>query len=161
MRRLFLALVVLAFALNECNAQEKPDLLISEGLQPYVYNYMEAMTADGWSMKHLLDNDVFIIFDYEIGKDFEERGIVGLALGMDNDELVYVIINVTAWVSLTEYEKQDVVNHELMHDIFNIRHTDKLDKSKLMHPSSYPNSWGETTSRLIDAINDLNNVNGY
>lgn len=138
---------------------EEPTFYINEVLKPYVSTFAAGMAADGWDISSTKKHDVFILFDYEIDEQFTDKA--GIALGMFDDEKVFVIISVTAWLELEEYGKQDLINHELMHDIFDVEHTSKLDENKLMHPASYPKSWADTMFRFIDAINDLNEASGY
>ena len=176
MSRLFLLILVLCFAVNEVCAQETtvnritplgvvtqeaepPSMWINETLAPYVLNFLAIMKQDGWDIEKIKETDIFIIFDYDLGQNGIDRmkGKAGLALGMNDDELVYVVINMSAWVDLDEWGKQDLINHELMHDIFNVEHTPRDSKtSRLMHPQSYPKSYGEMMFRLFGAIKDLN-----
>ena len=141
---------------------EPPTFYVNEILEPYVNTFAAAMSADGWNIGKVKDFDVFILFDYEVDRNIStERKAAGLALGMNNDEQVFVLISIDAWLEMEEYAKQDLINHELMHDIFDVKHTSKLEDDKLMHPSAYPKSWADTFYRLIDAIKDLNKANGY
>ena len=176
MRRLFLAVVLLAFGLNATAQQvetvsaitpsgtvtqvtKKPLFHISDGLAPYVLTYAKAMKADNWRLDVFVKNDFVVIFSHEVDIDMSEygaKGAAGIALGMGKDDLVYVVINTESWVTLEDYEKQDLINHELMHDVFNVKHTPDEEENRLMHPSSYPDNWGDTMSRLIGAISDLN-----
>ena len=174
MRRLFLAIVLLAFTMNAVAQVEtvneiaptgvqpvkkKPLFHLSDGLAPYVLAYAKAMKADNWRLDIFVKNDFVVVFSHEVDIDmtqYAKKGAAGVALGMDKDDLVYVVINTEAWVTLEDYEKQDLINHELMHDIFNVRHTPDEEEDRLMHPSSYPKNWGDTMSRLIGAIHDLN-----
>ena len=141
--------------------EKEPVFHISDALVPYVSTYVKALKADNWDLTNVIEHDLFILFDYEIEEDLDtfnnNKGAAGIALGMNDDKLVYVVINIDAWVLLSDYGKQDLINHELMHDIFNVKHTDIDDEDKLMHPSSYPKNWGETLARLVGAISDLNN----
>ena len=174
MKRVFLAIVLLAFTMNAVAQVEtvneiaptgvqpvkkKPLFHLSDGLAPYVLAYAKAMKADNWRLDIFVKNDFVVVFSHEVDIDmtqYAKKGAAGVALGMDKDDLVYVVINTEAWVTLEDYEKQDLINHELMHDIFNVRHTPEEEEDRLMHPASYPKSWGETMSRLIGAIHDLN-----
>ena len=141
---------------------KEPIFYVNSVLEPYVNTFAAAMKADGWDISSIKDHDVFILFDYEVDKNIaEERDAAGLALGMFDDEKVFVLISVEAWVEMEDFARQDLINHELMHDIFDVEHTSKLDDVKLMHPSAYPKNWADTFYRLIDAIKDLNKASGY
>ena len=162
MRTLFLTLALLVSALSSAQTStttesEEPSIWVNDVLVPYVQTYVSAMNGDGWDLSSIRDTDVFIIFDYDLGQEGIDRmvGKAGLALGMNNDELVYVIISAEAWLTLEEFERQDLINHELMHDIFNVQHTG-TGQNKLMDTKSFPKSWADTFFRLIDAIKDLN-----
>lgn len=142
--------------------EEPKTFYINEELKPYVETFVAALLADGWNLGFVKEQDVFIMFDFELGQDGINRmkDKAGLALGM-NEDTTFVIINVEAWLGLEEWGRQDLINHELMHDWFNVVHTDEDDPSKLMHPQSYPKSWAETVYRLIDALKDLNKAYGF
>ena len=154
MKKLTLSILTLVstFFLNAQDAI--PINYVSDGMKPYVDTFLVVVNQDGWNTSHLDDNDFIVIFSHEVDRDME--GKAGIALGMYDDNQVMVVINTEAWVMLTDYEKQDLINHELMHDVFNMTHTDEDKEFKLMHPSSYPGSWHETIMRLANAIRDLN-----
>ena len=176
MRRLFLAIVLLAFASNATAQRvetvnaitpsgtvteviKPPTFHISDALAPYVLNFLKALKADNWNIGLYTKSDFVVIFSHEVDVNLSEygaKGAAGIALGMDKDDLVYVVINTEAWLNASDYVKQDLINHELMHDMFNVKHTDLEKEDKLMHPASYPDNWGETMVRLVDAISDLN-----
>ena len=138
--------------------EEERSYYVHQSLLPYVSTFVAAMKADGWDFSNVQDNDVFILFDYELGQQGLDRmeGKAGLAYGMNDDEVVYVIIRAEAWLTLEDYEKQDLINHELMHDIFNVRHTTEGDYNELMDTKTFARSWAETFYRLVSAIGDLN-----
>ena len=170
MRRVFLAIVLLAFGVNAMAQQvetvsaitpsgtvtqvtKKPMFHVSEALAPYVNNFLKALKADNWKLNHFILTDFVVIFSHEAEIELDAAGI---ALGMDDDKLVYVVIDTATWLAAEDYVKQDLINHELMHDMFNVMHTDLEKEDKLMHQTSYPKDWGETMVRLVDAISDLN-----
>ena len=170
MRRLFLAVVLLAFGLNATAQQveavstitpsgvvtevvKTPLFHVSGALAPYVNAFVKSMSADNWNLRTFVETDFVVIFSHEAEIELDAAGI---ALGMDDDKLVYVVIDTATWLAAEDYVKQDLINHELMHDMFNVRHTDEEEEDKLMHPSSYPTNWRETMVRLVDAISDLN-----
>ena len=178
MRRVFLAIVLLAFGVNAMAQQvetvsaitpsgtvtqvtKKPLFHVSEALAPYVNNFLKSLKADNWKLNHFILTDFVVIFSHEIDFDMsgsgpKSSGAAGIALGMKKDDLVYVVINTEVWLDASDFVKQDLINHELMHDMFNVMHTDLEKEDKLMHPTSYPKDWGETMVRLVDAISDLN-----
>ena len=167
MRRLFLLLALLAFAVN-AKAQtttptievKKPTFYVNKVLSPYVTAYLASMSADGWTIQKFLDKDFVVMFDYEVGRNLADDEVAGLALGMHNDDGVMVLIGVEAWVALEDFGRQDLINHELMHDMFNVEHV-STGENNLMDTKSFPKSWADTFYRLIKAIKNLNEANGY
>ena len=157
---LILGVTVAGFAQETEPVEKEPTFFVSDALMPYVETYFKALRADGWDLRGVLAKDFFVVLSHEVGRDNLD-GAAGIAEGMNNDEIVLVTINTDAWVKLEGYAKQDLINHELMHDIFNVYHTPEEEENRLMHPSSYPNNWGDTISRLVGAISDLNEANGY
>ena len=152
MRKLLLALLLGVTFVNAQTEEKKPLFYVSEGLNPYVLTFFEVMQADEWIMSKFLAKDFAVVLSHDFEVDIKDHA--GEARGMYDDDRVLVIINTDAWVKLEDFEKQDLINHELMHDMFNVEHVDGEDE--LMHPSSYPKSWGDTMQRLVGAINDLN-----
>ena len=152
--------IIALFSFGSLFAQESERVvLVDDALKPYVLNFSKVIVDSGWSLKKLTEGgNVFIIFDRTIDKDLEDAA--GRALGMNDNNLVYVMINIEQWVDLTDFEKQDLINHELMHDIFNMEHTPIEDEDRLMHPSSYPDDWGDTMSRFMRGIKDVNEKYG-
>ena len=139
---------------------KKPTFYVNKVLNPYVAAFIASMSADGWGMQKFLDKDFVVMFDYEVGRNLADDEIAGLALGMNNDDGVMVLIGVEAWVELEEFGRQDLVNHELMHDMFNVEHV-STGENNLMDTKSFPKSWADTFYRLIKAIKNLNEANGY
>ena len=148
-------------ATPEPEPEDERVFYVNPELKPYADAFAAAMKADGWDISRIRKHDVFILFDYEIDKNISEDGHAGLAYGMNDDELVYVLISVEAWIELEDFGRQDLMNHELMHDIFNVEHTSEGDVLKLMDTKTFPRDWADTFFRLIDAIKDLNQANGY
>ena len=149
--------LALVFAIH-AGAQETPErtVLIDNGLQKYVFNYFTVMNEHTDINAILSRGNVFIVFDVSINENLNsmEHTPAGVALGMNKDDLVYVVINAKSWLGLTDYQKQDLINHELSHDMFNATHVHD-DEDDLMHPSSYPNNWGDTINRINKFTNNL------
>ena len=185
MRKLFLLLVLLAFGVNalaqettvseiepvgvttESNIatstvdiEKKPTFYVNKVLKPFVNAYLGAMAGDGWRLDGFLENDFIVMFDFEIGRNLAKDEVAGLALGMNNDEAVYVIVSVEAWVALEDFGRQDLISHELMHDMYNVEHV-STGENNLMDTESFPKSWADTFYRLVKAIKNLNEANGY
>ena len=152
--------LIFSQSLNAQETETTPTFFVSEPLIPYVETYFKALRADGWDLDDVLSKDFFVVLSHEVGRD-DLGGAAGIAQGMNKDEIVLVTINTNAWLKLEDFAKQDLINHELMHDIFNVYHTPEEETDRLMHPSSYPKNWGDTIARLVGAIDDLNKANGY
>ena len=150
---LILGVTAAGFAQEIEPVEVKPTFHVSDALQPYVATYIKAMASDGWILSDLFSKEFVVIFSHEVGDD--DFPAAGMALGMFDDSRVFVVINTETWLEIEDFEKQDLVNHELMHDIFDFEHRED-DEEHLMHPSSYPSNWGETMIRLVEAISDLN-----
>lgn len=56
-----------------------------------------------------------------------------VALGLDNDNGVYIKINSQTWYYMGNHRRDFTLLHELGHDYFNLRHTN--DTNNLMFPS--------------------------
>ena len=98
---------------------------VNKELQPYVKEVLKSLEFHDIEFKK---QSFVVVFD----ADLIRTPIAGRALGMDNDDLVYVIINPLMWGKLTVKERRHVIFHELSHDIFNIEHTNLIE---LMRPS--------------------------
>ncbi len=135
------------------------DQIVDRQLRPYVLDYLTEIKKD-WDVSSLWENDFIVIFDTQVEEalDFEgyvmNEDILGMAHGMD-EAFVMVIINKENWNDLTRYEKADLINHELMHDVFNYQHVDKAHEDHLMHPSSIASSDTDAKSRFERALNSL------
>ena len=98
---------------------------INKELQPYVKEYL--LTLDYHNIEFKKQSFI-VVFDADIIR----TDILGMAKGMYNDNLVYVIINPVTWSRLTTKQRRHLIFHELSHDIFNTEHTTELE---LMRPS--------------------------
>tara|TARA_R110000782_G_scaffold34806_1_gene83123 strand:- start:333 stop:788 length:456 start_codon:yes stop_codon:yes gene_type:complete len=108
-----------------CTGQDKFVYECSQDLRPYLYEYLATLEKHDIKFKK---QNFILVFDSDIMK----TNMLGLARGMNNDNLVYVKINPKGWFELTEKQKRHLVFHELSHDIFNIKHTQDIE---LMRPS--------------------------
>ena len=101
---------------------------ISKELQPYVREVLTTLEFHNIEFKK---QSFIVVFDADIMR----TNLVGQAKGMDNDSLVYVIINPNLWGKLTVKERRHLIFHELAHDIFNTEHTFDVELMKPSMPS--------------------------
>ena len=101
---------------------------ISKELQPYVREVLTTLKFHDIEFKK---QSFIVVFDADIMR----TNLVGQAKGMDNDSLVYVIINPNLWGKLTVKERRHLIFHELAHDIFNTEHTFDVELMKPSMPS--------------------------
>jgi len=101
---------------------------ISKELQPYVREVLTTLEFHNIEFKK---QSFIVVFD----SDIIRTPLVGQAKGMDNDNLVYVIINPVLWGKLTVKQRRHLIFHELAHDIFNTLHTKDVELMKPSMPS--------------------------
>ena len=147
MRRLFLAIVLLSFY---ANAQA----LISEELKPYVGDYFEVSELYGVSIEKPRDG-FYVVFDEEVGLEeaILPNEVLGRAYGMFNDDIVYVVINKSAFAFLSEAKRKSLIHHELNHDIHNFEHVD--DDAHLMYFSNNTKSMNDAMKRVHGAMSEI------
>lgn len=80
---------------------------------PFVFNWMSARDGD-------LSKNVFC-------------NSIGIAFGMNDDSMIKIFLNYTYWKNLSYQEKKWVLYHELLHDCYDIEHSDS--KSDIMYTS--------------------------
>ena len=124
--RLLKILLIAIFFVN-CAAPLEPvyTYSVNKELQPYVKEYL--LTLDNYDIEFKKQSFI-VVFDADIIR----TDILGMAKGMYNDSLVYVIINPDTWRRLTTKQRRHLIFHELSHDIFNTEHTTEVE---LMRPS--------------------------
>ena len=82
-------------------------------------------------------------------------GAIAIAFGSENEDRIAIAVNPAHWNKLSDLEKETTMYHELMHDVFNVKHVD--DEKHLMHPKSQPVSQTDLVSMLVDAISQYKN----
>lgn len=84
------------------------------------------------------DIKIRIVKDLDLNsyyKESEEVGYAGLALGMNDDKKVFIVLDSAYWYGASETEKQALLFHELAHDILNVDHS--KDECSFMYPELY------------------------
>ena len=98
-----------------------------EPVYTYSINKEYLLTLDNYDIEFKKQSFI-VVFDADIIR----TDILGMAKGMYNDSLVYVIINPDIWRRLTTKQRRHLIFHELSHDMFNTEHTTEVE---LMRPS--------------------------
>ena len=125
-----LTTLLIGLLLVNCTTPVEPvyTYSISKELQPYVREVLTTLEFHNIEFKK---QSFIVVFDADIMR----TNLVGQAKGMDNDSLVYVIINPNLWGKLTVKERRHLIFHELAHDIFNTEHTFDVELMKPSMPS--------------------------
>tara|TARA_R110000803_G_scaffold24638_3_gene59224 strand:- start:3242 stop:3703 length:462 start_codon:yes stop_codon:yes gene_type:complete len=122
-----LTTLLIGLLLVNCTTPVEPvyTYAISKELQPYVKEVLITLDYHDIQFKK---QSFIVVFDADIMR----TDTIGMAKGMDNDNLVYVIVNPILWGKLTVKQRRHLMFHELAHDIFNTEHTIEVE---LMRPS--------------------------
>ena len=122
-----LTTLLIGLLLVNCTTPVEPvyTYAISRELQPYVKEVLTTLEIHDIQFKK---QSFIVVFDADIMR----TDTIGMAKGMDNDNLVYVIVNPILWGKLTVKQRRHLMFHELAHDIFNTEHTVEVE---LMRPS--------------------------
>ena len=125
-----LTTLLIGLLLVNCTTPVEPvyTYSISKELQPYVREVLTTLEFHDIEFKK---QSFIVVFDADIIR----TPLVGQAKGMDNDNLVYVIVNPVLWGKLTVKQRRHLIFHELAHDIFNTLHTKDVELMKPSMPS--------------------------
>ena len=149
-----LTTLLIGLLLVNCTTPVEPvyTYSISKELQPYVREVLTTLKFHDIEFKK---QSFIVVFDADIMR----TNLVGQAKGMDNDSLVYVIINPNLWGKLTVKERRHLIFHELAHDIFNTEHTFDVELMKPSMPShsqSYYMDINREIRLLMEHIKETN-----
>jgi len=149
-----LTTLLIGLLLVNCTTPVEPvyTYSISKELQPYVREVLTTLKFHDIEFKK---QSFIVVFDADIMR----TNLVGQAKGMDNDSLVYVIINPNLWGKLTVKERRHLIFHELAHDIFNTEHTFDVELMKPSMPShsqSYYMDINKEIRLLMEHIKETN-----
>tara|TARA_R100000544_G_C2185759_1_gene39147 strand:+ start:56 stop:484 length:429 start_codon:yes stop_codon:yes gene_type:complete len=110
--------LILLLLLVSCNKSvEKKNTFYA--IDPAFSEYVLDFTKDLETIGEDLNNDN-LSFSIIMGR--LPRNVVGIAIGMDNDYAVNVVISQYYWNRLNKDERKMLIYHELSHDVFNITH---------------------------------------
>ena len=105
-------------------------VMIDPRLGYFVADFFHNLKVNGFSVDLSGKLVVMSITEMEV----MYSNIVGMAMGMWDDERLMVLINSKQWRFLSLEQKQHVIWHELGHDLFNLTHEDDAEHSKIMEP---------------------------
>ena len=147
MRRLFLGVVLLSFWANS-------QTLISDDLKPYVRDYFEVSALYGVDVDKPKDG-FYVVFDEDIKVEeaILPSNVLGRAYGMFNDDIVYVVINKSAFAFLSEAKRKSLIHHELNHDVHNFEHVE--DDTHLMYFKNNTKGMIDAMGRVHDAMLEI------
>ena len=91
-------------------------IAVAPELQPLVNEYINTLESNGIRLPLGCDL-VLVDFTFSLPDD-----ILGIAFGMNVDNVTVVSINAQKWWSLSPNQKKLLVFHELSHDVFNLYH---------------------------------------
>jgi len=98
---------------------KEPDVIaINSLLGPYVLEYKVLLEGKGVDIPWGSD-----LVRIKFGMTMPSR-VLGIAWGMNIDNVTFVEINFNSWRFLTHQQKRLVMFHELTHDVFNVKHFD-------------------------------------
>ena len=87
-------------------------------LRPYVLDYVKTLSNAGIRIPY--GKDLMIVdLSYTMPSN-----VLGIAMGMEIDNVVVVMINAREWGGLSFNQRVLLMYHELSHDIFNLYHGD-------------------------------------
>ena len=112
-------MIVLFIARGRVMYQEykKPNTIaINTLLAPYVLEYKVLLEEGGVDVPWGSD-----LVRVKFGSTLP-KGILGIAWGMNIDNITFVEINFKSWIFLSHEQKRLVIFHELTHDVFNLEH---------------------------------------
>ena len=123
-------------------------VVVNSLLTPYVNEYICLLEAE--EIKIPWGKDLVLIgFDPGLPSN-----ILGIAWGMDIDNVTVIDINMKHWPRLSEQQRRLLVFHEITHDVFNTRH---FETSLMNTPMPRYVSKLKVDSAMQELIKYLNN----
>jgi hypothetical protein len=120
-------LIIISLLLTGCsNAPDSP-MNVSDKLMPFVAEAFETIKRSGGNLK---DDDINITIVEHWDSPYM-RGTIAIAHGMFKDGIVNIEVSKSMWARLTYDQKRWVIMHEILHDMYNLKHGAVL----FMHPA--------------------------
>ena len=114
---ILLILILGSIFVQQRDKEYNPEtVVVNSTLAPYVNEYIGVMKAN--DIKIPWGNDLVLV-DFSISLP---NNILGIAWGMDIDNITLIGINARTWGGLSPEKRRLLVFHELSHDVFNTRH---------------------------------------
>lgn len=114
---LLLTIIVVGKIQDKFRSNESPEtVFINSTLAPFINEYMDRLESEGIDLTWGKD---LVSIDFSVSLP---NNILGVAWGMDIDNITVISINGRVWNYLTHQQKRLLVFHELTHDVFNVRH---------------------------------------
>ena len=114
---LLLTIIVVGKIQDKFRSNERPQtVFINSTLAPFITEYMDKLESEGIDLTWGKD---LVSIDFSMSLP---NNILGIAWGMDIDNITVISVNGRVWNRLTHQQKRLLVFHELTHDLFNVRH---------------------------------------
>lgn len=141
----FVALINYGVVIQKTEADYNPKtVVVNSLLKPYVNEYVVRLKAEGIDLPFGEDL-VLIDFTQSLPNKY-----LGIAWGMEIDNITLVQINIKTWYYLTDQQRRLTIWHELTHDIF-----DKYHGSSCVMNTPMPNKKIVTRDFVDRCIEDL------
>lgn len=121
-------------SLSRFNIDEQ-DVSIKQVKFPFVFNWMGMVDVES-------NSDLF-------------HDAIGFASGMDDDSKIEIYLNHSDWNSMDYSSKKKLLYHELLHDCYNIEHTD--NSCDIMYERLHSCSNEDLDNNLRSLVNQVRN----
>lgn len=102
---------------QETRKKSSSKFAVNSHLYPYVMDFKFTLEREGIDVDYRAQDLVKVSFNNAM-----PYSILGVAWGMNIDNVVVIDINFVAWKYLSHDQKRLLIFHELGHDVFNLRH---------------------------------------
>lgn len=109
-----LASIALLATCNNSRELVKVEPVI-ESVHPYLKPYYEEFLE----LTGYVNKEEVIVMEFS---KLMSYGVLGVAIGMDVDNVIYIKINANHWKELSENQRYVLLMHELAHDALNWKH---------------------------------------
>jgi hypothetical protein len=120
----FFKLAILSILIASCSDKPQYNNIDSQ-LEPYVTDALEIIKRAGGKIKADLIN-VNFTNRLQNHPDPRYRTVIASADGMNRNGIVEIVVNPAIWSKLDHTQKRWVMVHELLHDMFNMKHFSTL-----------------------------------
>ena len=118
----FFKLTLLLLTIASCT--DKPSYEnVDESLMPYVKDALEIIEQAGGNIK---GDQINVNFTDRFQTDPRYYSVIASADGMNRNGIVDITVNPVIWSNLSRTQRTWVMVHELLHDMFNMKHGSTL-----------------------------------